>query len=126
VRRPNASEETIQQVAALTAAGSSSRQVEAETDVPRRTVSRWVNRPEVAQIIKERTEQLALAYSERMAQRFDATEGDHKALTGHQLPIDYGIVMDKYAKISGDGESTSRQPDFVMFIEGNVTIQEKE
>ena len=104
MRRPNATDDIIHEVAALTAAGHSSRAVQQATGINRRTVSRWVQRPDIAQVISDNLDQLVLAYSERWKQRFERTEGDDKFLTGSQLPIDAGILFDKYTRLHANSQ----------------------
>jgi len=95
-RRPNAPEETIQQVAMLSAAGKSVRQIAAETSVPTSTAGRWLNRDEVRQLITEGRARIAARYVGLVDTYLDRVEAGEESLTGTPLLVQYGISQDKF------------------------------
>ena len=115
MRRPNATEAQIHEAAQLLAAGHSTRQVGPAIGVHDSTISRWSQRSDVQQLIKEGRAEIAARYVQLMRKRLDALEDGSLVLASNQLPIDYGIAQDKYDRM--DAPPPAHTGPFYIFTE---------
>lgn len=104
--------EKLQTVAHLTAAGRSTRQIEALTGIPKSVVNRYQNRDEAGQLINELRPAIAARLSERM---WDMIDGESFKPKPQELAVMWGIAMDKHQKAE---QPASSNPTLVIVIPG--------
>lgn len=108
-------QEKLHQVAMLTAAGKSQRQIASQVGIPPATVHRYQHRSDAEQLINELRPAIAARLSERM---WDMVDAETFNVPPQQLAIIWGIAMDKEQRAQQLEHPTIDNRQLVIVIPG--------